>query len=35
MVQGVKVLGAKPEDPSSIPETHVAEGEKRLLQIVL
>lgn len=32
--QEVKVLAAKSEDPSSIPETHMVEIENRLLQVV-
>jgi hypothetical protein len=35
MAQGAKALAAKPSDPSSIPETHIVEGENELLQAVL
>lgn len=35
MVQWVKALAAKSEDPSLIPTTHVVEGEKQLPQVVL
>lgn len=31
----IKVHAAKPEDPSSIPQFHMVEGEKQLLKIVL
>lgn len=34
MVQWVRTLAAMPDDPSSIPRTHVA-GENHLLQAVL
>lgn len=33
MAQQVKVLTAKPEDQSSIPETHMIERENGLLQV--
>jgi hypothetical protein len=33
MTQQVKVLAAKPEDLSSIPETHTMEGEKQHLKV--
>lgn len=34
MLQQVKVLASRPDDLSSIPETHVVEGEN-FLQVVL
>lgn len=33
MVQWVEVIAAKPEDLSSIPRTHVVEGEKELQEV--
>lgn len=35
MAQLVKVLGVTSDDPSSIPRTHLGEGENRLPQLVL
>lgn len=35
MAQGIEALAAKPGDLSSIPRTHMVEGEKCLLQVVL
>lgn len=35
MAQQIKMLAAKPEDPSSIPGSHIREREMWLLQVVL
>lgn len=35
MAHQVKVPATKPDEPSLTPGTHLVEGEKRLLQIVL
>jgi hypothetical protein len=35
MVQKIKVLAAKPKDPSSIPRIHTSKEETRLLKVVL
>ena len=35
MPQWVRVLAAKPDDPSSIPRTYMVEGENQLPQFVL
>lgn len=35
MAQWVKEFTAKPEDPRSIPRSHLVEGENQLQQVVL